>query len=151
MYLSIYNTILKIFIIMNSNKIYKGMARSQHRRMRLYQGDRRHRALIKRGYMYVLKKNTYIHFFLTLLQQRKYFFKLNFQNGNFDGFTLFETLIPRITFLAVCLSVYYQYNSKTNHSKNFKFHILHLYFMQMLQEIFLENLKLQVQGHTKDF
>ena len=60
----------------------------------------------------------------------------NFQNSDFDGFTRFDVLNPKITFLAVglymlvCLHMpVYKHYSKTNYSGNSKFDILHLYHM----------------------
>ena len=58
---------------------------------------------------------------------------------------------PKIIFLAfglcvcvyvgvgICLCDYNQHNSKTNNSRNIKFGILHLYYMQMLHETFYKD------------
>ena len=41
---------------------------------------------------------------------------------------------------SVCMCVCDQHNSKTNCSRNIKFDILHLYYMQMLLETFCKDL-----------
>ena len=55
-------------------------------------------------------------------------------------------LNQKIIFLTVRMS----YHSNTNHNRNTKFDLLHLYFIQMLLEIFMEVEQIVcVQGHTK--
>ena len=109
-------------------------------------------SLLKNIYIHVsivvFSKNSknIIFFFITIsltYKYRKYCFGSNFRSGDSDGFTCFEVPWIRETHfskwsvcMCVCLCVYYQHNSKTKYSRNIKFGILHLYYMQMLLKTF---------------
>ena len=85
-------------------------------------------------------------YFLFSISRESIIFGSKFSKWRFWWiYTFWGLLNPKIIFLAnglcVCVSVCvcYQHNSKTNHSRNIKFGIQHLYHVQMLLETFYKH------------